>query len=256
MNTQAPIQPVKRPKTCICRCRSHCTVFNPSTGQYDGEGVCVTRSTRDNHSKDDKRLDRISTLSVGPSRTCLSRPPPTSSSFSGPGGTYEPAADVQWLKIVEKEIDFILQFPLVSPTVPLIFANDPCSQTEYSWPTDQEIVLPNFGPHALAPNLRANGAFLEAEGRFCELLSLLLTMKPSADTESLSDQLYEELRRLHRDKNIQWAQQRVSSDQGRIVVNTGMFCVMGDPSTCVDEFLRVNTSQIFTFMKKVPEIPC
>ena len=166
-------------------------------------------------------------------RSRLSRPPPTSSSFSGPGGTYEPAADVQWLKIVEKEIDFILQFPLVSPTVPLIFTNDPCSQMNYSWPTDQEIFRPNFGPHALAPNPRANGAFLEAEGCFCELLSLLLTMKPSVDTESLSDRLYEELRRLHRDKNIQWAQQRAPSDWGRIVVNTGAFFVVWTVSALV-----------------------
>ena len=225
-HSQTPTQPVKRPKTCICRCQSHCTVFNPSTGQYDGEGACITRSMRDNHSRDDKRLDRISTLSVGPSRTRFSRPPPTSAPSSGPGGTYELEASIQWLKIAEKEIDFILQFPLVSPTVPLIFANDPCSQMDYSWPTDQEICCPNFGPHALAPNPRANGAFLEAEGRFCELLSLLLTMKPSVDTESLSDRLYEELRWLHRDKNIQWAQQRAPSDRGRIVVNTGVFFLL------------------------------
>jgi hypothetical protein len=232
-HTQAPIQPAKRPKTCLCRCRSHCTVFNHSTGQYDGDGVCVTRSTRDNHSRDDKRLDRISTLSVGPSRTRFSRPPPTSALSSGLGGTYELEANVQWLKIAEKEIDFILQFPLVSPTVPLIFENDPRSQMDYSWPTDPEIVRPNFGPHALAPNLRANGAFLEAEGRFCELLSLLLTMKPSVDTESLSDRLYEELHRLHRDKNIQWAQQQAPSDQGRIVVNTGAFFVLWTISALV-----------------------
>jgi len=44
------------PKVVICRCKSHCTVYNTSTSLYEGEGHRVSCQTWDNHKEDDNAL--------------------------------------------------------------------------------------------------------------------------------------------------------------------------------------------------------
>jgi hypothetical protein len=82
-------------------------------------------------------------------------------------------------------------------------------------------VRPNAGVYALHPGHRMNVAFLETENRFCELFSMLSMMNPTAEIQAVKDNIYNELRRINRQKGMQWAQQRSHQTGDMVVVNTG-----------------------------------
>jgi len=104
---------------------------------------------------------------------------------------------------------------VTSPTIPLVFVNDPLLQGEYILPAPHELVWPNLGLYALVEGKQANKAFLATEYRFCKILSLLFK------TFSQESQDLQELSRMSRKKEIHWVQQQVDLDQGRIIMNTG-----------------------------------
>ncbi|RDB24958.1 hypothetical protein Hypma_008133 [Hypsizygus marmoreus] len=211
-----PFRP-SRAKQCRCKCKSHCLVFNASTELYEGDGKMVSRSTRDNHAKDDKLL---ATLEQGASQN--------RTRHDGPSRAPTVQTDTQldrqrnWIRLCEEEILLLSEFPVSDPMHPLEFANNPSDHGEYIPPTPTELVQPNRGTFALSGS-RANTSFLTAEYRLCELATTLSTMERSDEAEALAVRLHEELSFLSQQKAVHWAQQRIHIQPGRIVVNTGDF---------------------------------
>lgn len=183
---------------------------------YSGEGQPQARSTRDNHARDDKLLK----LQEDPMLMPTSR----ASRFLPGASTPSVGANLQFnpVKLMEKEVAWYSGLPLTSPGGSLIFVNDPKSNGDYHWPSITDIVLPNSGPHALRTELRVNAAFLATESRYCELIRTLEGVKEQSDSrDTLLDQLHDELGRLHREKEIQWVQQRGRLSSAGVTFNTG-----------------------------------
>ena len=61
---------------------------------------------------------------------------------------------------------------MTSPTIPLVFINDPLLQGEYIPPAPHELAQPNSGLYALVERKQANKAFLATEYRFFSRLFL------------------------------------------------------------------------------------
>ena len=161
-------QPRIRSKTVLCTCRSHCTVYNPITREYDGRGVIQARSTRDNHRLDDQRLARSGGSSSGPFRKHLSRSAGERSvvvqSTSLAPRASSNSETSNWLGIITQEIDIISDFPVTNPTHPLVFVNIPQYNGEFTQSSDLELIRPNTGLHRLQSSIGANRAFLDTEG--------------------------------------------------------------------------------------------
>jgi len=113
-----------RPKDCICKCRSHCTIYNPSTGVYEGEGNQLSRSTHDQHSRDDRRLERAS-LTTGVDAQHV----------SAPGQQI-----LNGIQLIRDELNLRCQLPVSSPMTPFIFANDPLTHGDYIFPSEADII--------------------------------------------------------------------------------------------------------------------
>jgi hypothetical protein len=232
----------KRSKTCVCKCRSHCTVYNESTGQYEGEGVQVSRGDRDKHARDDKLLSAKERLSSPSGRTRLpifgrlrgtnTRPhPSTMTSTPQDASRSDHEAQANWIVLIEKEIQWLSEAPITSHTVPLVFVNEPPVYGEYTWPSASEILQPNWGVHTLRVGHHANNAFLATENRLCELVTLIGTMEHSEDLLALTRKLHTELIRLNHEKELQWFQQRETLVGDKVTVNTGeLFTYLA--STC------------------------
>ncbi|RDB18682.1 hypothetical protein Hypma_014671 [Hypsizygus marmoreus] len=207
-----------RQKKCICTCRSYCTTFNPSTGSYEGDGLPQSRATRDRHRKDDKvRAAQEEGSSRLPGR------PGTTSRTSNPERVVDPASSntqQNFIQTLDDEVTWYSELPVTSHTAPLVFINDPVTLGEYITPSPDEIIRPNYGTFALDSGCRTNASFLHTESRFCELVTTLFTMEQTDEVHALIDRLYQELSRLSQEKEVQWAQQRVSLTPERIVVNT------------------------------------
>lgn len=97
------------------------------------------------------------------------------------------------IQLIREELDLRCQLPVSSPMTPFTFANDPLTHGDYIFPAEADIVRPNSGVHALRPDCYANGAFLEMELRFCELLARLTRMEFTEETDVLTDHLRDEL---------------------------------------------------------------
>jgi hypothetical protein len=147
-----------------------------------------------------------------PIRVHFAQPP------TGPEGDQEGVCP-DWVKLTANEIQWLCGLPVTSPTVPLVFVNDPTVHGEFNFPSRTEMLQPNSGFHALRVGCQANAAFLTIENRFCKLIALLSAMQPCNNTVSLSDWLERELNQLNHEKAHQWTQQGHPAD-GRIVVNT------------------------------------
>ena len=123
------------------------------------------------------------------------------------------------IRLLEHEVLWYCDIPVMSPTVPLAFINDPMSHSNYQW---QDSLIPNSGLHALRPGSYANSVFLTTENRFCELIMLLQSMEQNDDVIALSAWLHNELACLNHEKELQWIQQcgGCISRSGEIIVNT------------------------------------
>jgi hypothetical protein len=189
-----------RAKDVICRCQSYCTIFNPATGRYQGEGQVQSRSTRDRHSRDDRMRNNTQPLQP------------------------QPMANVarSWLDVVSDELDGLSLLPDTG-TRPLIFRNSPSDNGDFTWPTINEMLQPNNGLHALSGS-RVNRGFLWVEHRLCVLHSLARNsdnQHDPLDLDSLMTRLEAELARLTREKDVEWAHQRSQSGIGLPFVSTG-----------------------------------
>jgi hypothetical protein len=213
----------KGSKMVLCVCRS-CSTLNPSTGLY--EGKMVARSTRDNHGRDDKiymarqnaRFPRQADPTYSSSGSTKEQRSPTFQLNSA-----EKEAQLERVRLMGKEVDWLSELPVTSLEVPLVFKHSPETNGEYQFPSDSNLVRPNYGLHALATKPRANAAFLQTEVRYCELLTILKT-EPQlgiSDVENLIDRIRWELERICHEKALQWAQQRVHVTGGPTWVNTG-----------------------------------
>ena len=220
----------RHPRTCVCKCRSHCTTWNTSTGSYEGDGKVVSRSTRDNHAQDDKLREQTTNASEC-SRIAVAR----SLKIQSPTG-YRPSLDFTMpganadlnvpqhfdrIKLMEDEVLWYGNLPVTNPWVPLVFVNDPIANGQYQWPSQAELLQPNAGLHALQINHHANSAFLATEGRYCELVTILQSQEQSDKTRELDKVLRSELARLTYEKELQWIQQQGGNVRGMVLVNTG-----------------------------------
>jgi len=171
-------------KVFICKCKSHCTTLNPSTGRYEGEGERVPQSTRDRHTRDNHVLATCklpqpvnATLLGHPAESATSTQsiPIAWHSFSQTSiipsiANYK--ASQNWIDLLEWEVDNHCHHPVTSPTIPLVFINDPLLQGEYIPPAPHELAQPNSGLYALVERKQANKAFLATEYRFFSRLFL------------------------------------------------------------------------------------
>jgi hypothetical protein len=147
-----------RPKQVLCTCKSYCTTLNPLTGRYKGNGSMQSRSTRDNHVRDDKQSQLVSEREGLPAM-------PTSSS------TGEPARD-RYTRIND-EVDLLMVFPTTSFLRPLVFRYPPEENGEFIWPNHLD--PPNHGVFALTSDA-ANRNFYQ---RRIDYLNFLQTsMRP------------------------------------------------------------------------------
>ena len=186
------------PNTVICKCKSHCTLFNPVTGAYEGDGHSVPRNTRDQHVKDDKRHDQAITIATTPLQFGESALLASQGIQSG------------WIQRIVDEISLLSSFPVTAHNKPLVFKHQPASNGVFQWPGDLEITIGNHGTYALAAGESANQAYLAVEQRLCELFSFVRhSHDTSESTNSLLDRLHRELCRLNREKEIEWSQQRI-----------------------------------------------
>jgi len=228
--------PSNKPKTrCakvfICKCKSHCTTLNPSTRQYEEEGERVPRSTRDRHTRDDHVLatrklpQPANAMPLGhPAELATSTQSILIAWHSFAQTSIIPSiadykASQNWIDLLEQEVDNHCRHPVTSPTILLVFVNDPLLQGEYIPPALHKLARLNSGLYALVEGKQANKAFLATEYCFCEILSLLFKTF-SQESQDLQERLYQELSCTSRKKEIHWAQQQIDLDQGRIIVNT------------------------------------
>lgn len=203
----------KRSEICLCRCRSVCTVFNPTTKSYEGRGCLVPRSTRDAHVRTDKRRFRNShgvhhSLMGSSHREGLSN-----------RSCHSHRSKLIIIQLKE-EIAWLSDSPLASIEAPLSFVNDPREGPRFQFPSQKDLFKPNLGHHALRENQRTNAALLSAEKRYCEIYKIIGGYRHLAGADELVYQLYAEMGRLNQQKEYQWAQQQ-HSEQQPVVVNTG-----------------------------------
>ena len=158
-------------KVFICKCKSHCTTLNPSTRWYEGEGERVPWSIRDRHTQDDRVLatrelpQPANAMPLGhptESATSTQSIPITWHSFAQtfiiPSvADYE--ASQNWIDLLEREVDNHCRHPVTSPTIPLVFVNDPLLQGEYIPPALHKLAQLNSGLYALVEGKQANKLF-------------------------------------------------------------------------------------------------
>ncbi|KAF4607040.1 hypothetical protein EYR38_001097 [Pleurotus pulmonarius] len=193
-------------KYVTCHCRSHCAKWDPQTHSFIG-GKSVSRSTRDNHGRDDKRL-HVESEDVAI---------PVASAPEEVGG---------WLLLAQQEVAAMAALPSSSLNKPLVFINDPRAATLGEYALHMDPRHPNTGIHALQTNKRSNTAFLHSELRVAHLLSKASLLAESQEVNTLISSLEDYLHQLDCEKELHWSQQRNRNTvdrNGRPVINTGKF---------------------------------
>lgn len=213
MRRPVVFEKTKRNKLVLCKCISQCMKQNPA-GEY------VSRSTRDNHSQADK-LHAVAEEATSPSSRWR-RP------IRFKWGTASVTAlrrdrDASKFEEIMTEVNWHSELPLISPTTPLVFDNDPGANGEYISRVDDSLLVPNNGLYSLQEPSRANAAFLTTEYRLCELASKVQTMPQSDEVSTVLHRIYDELNRLDYMKQLQWNHQRAHLTPHKVVVNTGKF---------------------------------
>ncbi|KAG5222103.1 STE/STE11/BCK1 protein [Salix suchowensis] len=131
----------------VCKCRTHCTVWDPDTQTRIGKGRHVTRGTKHNHTRDDRRMAALYKSSSGPVA-----PNRLSTSL-------KPLSRLQerrhWARLVEMELAMVYQHPVAPLIHPLVFRKDPKDGLENPGMDWQK---PNEGDHALKEASHSNGS--------------------------------------------------------------------------------------------------
>jgi hypothetical protein len=86
--------------------------------------------------------------------------------------------------------------------------------------------MPNRQPYALDPEKRENAAYLENEGRLCEILRVLKQHTVSHTRDCLLARVHEALTMMERHKELEWNRQRdgsIARRHGYRVVDTGKY---------------------------------
>lgn len=165
-------------KTVRCTCRSHCTVLDPSTGIYGGEGHVIPRSTHTRHLKDDRLhtlRTKVKSFSARLRRSSSPGTPPNLPSQSNPLHASSSEHDIQpnQINIIKIEVLLYSEQPVTSQLLPLQFSNYPATSGPFIWPTPAEILFPNTGLYRLQTGPQVNSVFLTTENRLCHLASLV-----------------------------------------------------------------------------------
>ena len=208
-------------KQVLCRCRSRCTRYDPSTGSYVGSGVLISYKTARRHILDDERREALGYFVRPPDPQTLD--PPTPLDNTRAFGVEGPSPEE--LSALEVEITGRTVWLPMDHT--LVFLNDPGPSQEFTLPHPSDIHLSNHGPHALDATLLTNTAFIENEMRLCEILVRLRELRHSGTPlENLEERVSEGLARLWSHKEVEWRRRRYCSlaiHHGFSVVETGMF---------------------------------
>jgi len=219
-----------------CRCKTHCTAYNPQTGQYEGQGVSIPRTTARRHLQDDARAEVLDKLTENASSRAFDdfTTPTRHPSYPYTRSTI-PTITPHWFPSHSRtpydgEL-FTLESEIVdrtswSPTVKrLVFSKKPGALQEFVHPNSSEVHLSNHGPHTLDPTNHANTAYIENERRLCEMLVHLRELDPMDDAgERLEDKVMDGLRAMRKHKEQEWCRQRLSSIasyNGYAVVDSG-----------------------------------
>lgn len=207
----------------FCTCRSHCSRYNPQTGEYHG-GEFVNRNTAYLHRQDDNwspNLDRFATRVASSvlEGASLLRLPHNAQESSPLSLETLP----QELLTLEQEIRDRASW---TPTRrPLAFAGGLIPDTVFENPLLAPDYVPNAGSCALLPSHPYNVAFIENESRLYEIRVQLEQSRTAQETrEQLSDQVDIGLRRMMEHKKDEWDRQRFkgrATASGLVVVDTG-----------------------------------
>jgi hypothetical protein len=208
-------------KQVVCKCRSHCTRYDPNGHTYLGPGVLVPLTTARRHALDDQRAE-----SLGNSpKTTVPSPldPPILPGYTEIIGVGELSQGE--LSMLEAEISGRSAW---SPTgQPLVFLTNPGPSQEFNFPNASNVHFSNQGPHALDPTQNTNVAYIENEMRLCEILVQLRELRHSGmQLEHLEENTLEGLSRMWRHKEAEWRRcryQSIALHYGFPVVNTGAF---------------------------------
>lgn len=206
----------------ICRCRSYCTRYDPSTDTYVGPGLSIPFKTARRHALKDQQGEILGNF-VG-----RLEPPETVSPVDiGSLDVEEPSQDE--LSTLEAEITGRTAW---APTDrPLVFFTEPGPSQEFALPKPTELHLSNHGPHALDPTKHVNTAYIENEMRLCEILVNLRELRGSGVLlASLERKVLEGLARMWKHKEAEWKRRRyrsVAIHHGIPVIDTGMFLFRG-----------------------------
>ena len=207
-------------KKTLCRCRSHCTRYDPSTDAYVGHGIYIPFKTARCHALEDQRAEALGNFAGSPT-------PPASEPIL-PADTEIPDIEgpsQEELDTLEAEISGRIAW---APTDrPLVFFTNPGPWQEFTLPKPSEVHLSNHGPHALDPTHHANTAYIENEMRLCEILVHLRKLGGSGVVlEDLEECVLEGLARMWKHKEVEWKRRRYQSVaiyHGFSVVDTGVF---------------------------------
>lgn len=83
-----------------------------------------------------------------------------------------------WVAAIEKELEWHIKLPVTSPTISLVFVNDPTTNGEFQWPAGDQLLQPNTGLCSLGTTCHINRPFITTENRLCEL-AIFLTLSKS-----------------------------------------------------------------------------
>lgn len=194
----------------VCKCRTHCTVWDPDTQTRIGKGRHVTRGTKHNHTRDDRRMAALYKRSSGPVAP------------NGLSTSLKPLSRLKekrhWARLVEMELAMVYQHPVAPLIHPLVFRKDPKDGLENP---DMDWRKPNEGDHALKEKSHSNIPFLHLEYRLSYLMSTAVNMRPSRERTSVVALLEAAHYRLNNEKTLHWtaqhAQRGDTSDRENIV---------------------------------------
>ena len=123
----------------------------------------------------------------------------------------------------------------------LDFVNDPVKSGPYQEQQANELKDPNTGLYALRL-VPKNKVYLEYENRLCDILDSLDSIDPSNAKEDMEDQVFRELVRINRLKEVEWSGQRSERGVKGAMVNTGTF-ILHFPPLLGLTILQRSTSQ-------------
>lgn len=157
--------------TTVCKCRSHCSKYNPVTGKYEGSST-IPKSTAANHRKDDQtRSVYLGNLDVQLTSRVLDGLPLQSFAREVAHPHTNPTIRSQAPILVQIETEVMDRIYYTMTGDSLVFIHQDFLASGALLPQNQ-VIIGNRGTCALDPNNQANIRFLSNETRFLELLHL------------------------------------------------------------------------------------